>query len=138
MVKTACELCYLGCGMNVYVDNGRMVKVEGMLEHPLNRGALCPKGLAAIDYAYSPDRLKQPLRRRGEAFVETSWSEALKEVSAKLKEYARSYGAKSVAGVIGMPILLGGYSTVSLVRSFSTFTGRRTCFHLKAYATATR
>lgn len=118
VVKTACELCHLSCGMNVYVDNGRMVKVEGMPEHPLNKGALCPKGLAAIDYAYSPDRLKQPLKRSGEKFVETSWSEALNAISTKLKEYAKSYGAKSVAGIIGMPILLGGHSTVSLIRRF--------------------
>ncbi|MEM3150655.1 MAG: molybdopterin-dependent oxidoreductase, partial [Candidatus Nezhaarchaeales archaeon] len=118
IVKTACGLCYLGCGMNVYVDNGKMVKVEGILEHPLNRGVLCPKGLAAIDYAYSSDRLKYPLRRRGEGFVETTWSEALDNVSSKLREYAKNYGAKSVVGIIGMPILLGGYSTVSLVRRF--------------------
>ena len=72
VVKTACGLCHLGCGMNVYVDDSRLVRVEGMREHPLNRGALCPKGLAAIDYACSPDRLRCPLKKGDEGFVETS------------------------------------------------------------------
>ncbi len=83
VVKTACGLCHLGCGMNIYVDGDRAVKVEGMAEHPLNRGMLCPKGLASIDYVYHPDRLKRPLRKVGERWVEVSWKEALDLIASR-------------------------------------------------------
>ena len=118
VVKTACGLCHLACGMNVYVDGGRAVKVEGMREHPLNKGLLCPKGLSSIDYLYHPDRLKAPLKRVGESWVEVSWGEALDLIAGRLRRAIKEHGPRSIAGIIGMPILLGGQSTVSLVRRF--------------------
>ncbi|GAG03248.1 unnamed protein product, partial [marine sediment metagenome] len=57
VVKTACSLCALACGINVYLDGGKIVKVEGMYEHPLNKGILCPRAEAAWEYVYSPERL---------------------------------------------------------------------------------
>jgi len=63
IVKTFCGMCDHGCGMNVYVENGKIVKVEGIPEHPLNKGELCPKGYASIDYLYSSNRLRYPLIR---------------------------------------------------------------------------
>ena len=128
VVKTACGLCHLGCGMNIYVDGDRAVKVEGMAEHPLNRGMLCPKGLASIDYVYHPDRLKTPLRKVGERWVEVSWKEALDLIASRLVEAKKLHGARSIAGIIGMPILLGGHSTVSLVRRFFDVLGSPNVF----------
>ena len=49
-IKTDCILCVWGCGINAYVEDGRLVKVEGMAEHPLNRGVLCPRGEHLVDY----------------------------------------------------------------------------------------
>jgi anaerobic selenocysteine-containing dehydrogenase len=43
-VATDCTICYHSCGMNVLVEDGRIVKVEGLKDHPLNKGQLCPKG----------------------------------------------------------------------------------------------
>lgn len=43
IVKTDCALCYDSCGIDLYVDSGRIVKVEGMSEHSLNRGRICPR-----------------------------------------------------------------------------------------------
>ena len=48
VVKTACQMCSWSCGINVYVRHGRMVKVEGMSEHPLNRGKICIKARVNI------------------------------------------------------------------------------------------
>ena len=60
LIKTDCILCVWGCGINAYVEGGKLVRVEGMTEHPLNQGLLCPRGKALVDYVYSPDRLKYP------------------------------------------------------------------------------
>jgi anaerobic selenocysteine-containing dehydrogenase len=36
MVKTACYLCLSKCGLNVHAKDGKIVKVEGMPEHPVS------------------------------------------------------------------------------------------------------
>ncbi len=63
VIKTDCILCVWGCGINAYVEDGRLVRVEGMTEHPLNQGILCPRGEHLVDYVYSPDRLKYPMKK---------------------------------------------------------------------------
>ena len=62
-IATDCTICYHSCGMNVFVEGGRITKVEGLKDHPLNRGQLCPKGEKAIELVYHPDRLKYPLKK---------------------------------------------------------------------------
>ena len=51
-IATDCTICYHSCGMNVLVEDGRIKKVEGLKDHPLNKGRLCPKGEKAIDLVY--------------------------------------------------------------------------------------
>ena len=40
MVPTFCSLCgpMAGCGLNCYVKDGRLIRVEGMKEAPTNKG----------------------------------------------------------------------------------------------------
>src|SRR5512136_612785 len=61
---TVCSLCPSGCGLDVRVVDGRAVKVEGNALHPVNQGVCCPKGQAALEILYSPERLPGPLRRK--------------------------------------------------------------------------
>jgi anaerobic selenocysteine-containing dehydrogenase len=105
VIKTDCILCVNGCGINAYVDDGKLVKVEGMKEHPLNQGALCPRGQHLIDIVYSPDRLKYPLKRSGSGWKRISWEEALTEISARLQDIKEEFGAHALAifcGSIGV------------------------------------
>ncbi len=37
-----------------------IMHIEGDPDHPVNRGTLCPKGAALIDFVHSPNRLKYP------------------------------------------------------------------------------
>jgi len=103
MVPTICALCgpSSGCGLACYVRDGRLVRVEGMKESPVNRGKLCPKAYASAQWLYSPQRLKHPLRRIGEKgegrFEQISWDEALDTIAAKLGEQKENYGARSLA-----------------------------------------
>ena len=66
-IPTFCAMCGpgLGCGIYAHVRDGRLIKVEGMKESPLNEGRLCAKAYAAPQWVYSPQRLKSPLRRTG-------------------------------------------------------------------------
>lgn len=101
IIKTVCCLCgNSGCGMDVTVEDGRVVKVQGDKDHPESKGALCVKGRAAIEVLYSPDRLQFPLKRvgkRGEGKWERiSWDEALGLISMRLQETKATYGPEAV------------------------------------------
>ena len=61
-------MCYHSCGTEVTVKDGRLVSVAGQKSHPLNKGAICAKGLAIIDHIYHPERLTHPLKRVGDRF----------------------------------------------------------------------
>jgi len=99
--KSACRMCHGGCGVLVYVKNGKVVKVEGNPDSPLNRGTLCPKGRASIEHLYNPNRLKHPLKRlgkRGEGkWKRISWNEALDTIAKKLKDIKDNFGPHCVA-----------------------------------------
>lgn len=98
--KSACRMCHGGCGVLVYVKDGRVVKLKGDPESPLNRGRMCPKGLSSIDQLYSPERLKYPLKRmgkRGEGrWRRISWDEALDTIVAKINGIKKEFGAESI------------------------------------------
>src|SRR5271157_6552638 len=65
VVPTFCAMCgpAANCGVYAFTKNGRFSKVAGMKESPVNAGAVCPKGQAAPQWVYSPDRLKYPMKR---------------------------------------------------------------------------
>lgn len=88
---TGCALCYHSCGMEVTVENGKAVEVAGQKDHPLNKGYLCPKGRAAIEHLYHPDRLKYPLKKVNGEWERVSWDQALTEIAGKLSELSEKY-----------------------------------------------
>lgn len=99
-VNTVCGMCNNVCGMKTYVDDGEIIKVEGLPGHIASGGGLCPKGFAAVEYEYDPKRLRKPLKREGERgedrWSEISWDEALDTIARKLLEFRKEYGAESV------------------------------------------
>ncbi len=104
-IKSTCTLCLAGCGVLIQMKDGKPVKVQGDREHPANRGALCVKGAASLEYLYSPHRLLHPLKRigdRGEGkWQRISWDEALTTIITELNEVKHKYGAEAVAFVRG-------------------------------------
>jgi len=103
IVPTVCLLCPGGCGMLARVADGNLVKVEGSPMHPINLGALCPKGQAAPELLYNPDRLTGPMRRTGERgagqWEAISWDEAIQIVAEKLNQL-RAAGTPERAAVL--------------------------------------
>ena len=106
---TLCCICSPSnhCGVNAYVKDGKLLKVEGTDDHPKNHGLLCTKGASNREFIYREDRILTPLRRVGERgegkFEPISWDEAYKEIAEKLLGFREKYGADSVA-------FYGGYN----------------------------
>jgi len=48
VVKSICPYCAVGCGQNVYVQDGTVTQIEGDPDSPVSRGRLCPKGSASL------------------------------------------------------------------------------------------
>ncbi len=107
--KSICAICdpTTQCGLDLYVRDGRIVKVEGSQENPHNGGTLCSKGAATRQYVYHEDRLRTPLRRVGPRgsgeFVPISWDEALDIVVANLQRLSAESGPESVVFYVGYP-----------------------------------
>ncbi|MBP1742226.1 MAG: anaerobic dehydrogenase, typically selenocysteine-containing, partial [Deltaproteobacteria bacterium] len=100
--KTVCMLCFMVCGIDAYVENGKLVRVEGMKDHAATKGALCPRGYHLPDYVYSPDRLKYPMMRdRSGSLTRVSWEDALSAIAEKLLKIKQEYGARSVGVTVG-------------------------------------
>ncbi len=88
---STCRECSVGCGVLMETRDGRTFKLEGNPDHPLNRGALCARGQAAVQGLYNPDRYRGPMIRKDDKLVPATWTEALQLLSQKLGE-AQSAG----------------------------------------------
>ncbi len=108
IVKTFCaRMDHGGCGILVHLEGGKISKIEGDPDCPLNRGTICAKGLAQIEKLSHPERLLSPLKRtagRGEGkWARISWEEALETIAQKLKEIIEHSGPEAVAFAQGTP-----------------------------------
>ncbi len=97
--KTVCTYCGVGCSFDVWTKDRKVLKVQPQPESPANGIATCVKGKFGWDYVNSPERIKKPLVRRGDEFVEVSWDEAFNVVSEKMKQVKIDHGADAI-GVI--------------------------------------
>lgn len=94
-VRNTCTYCSVGCGMLLFSlgDTARnatrkIFHVEGDPDHPVSRGALCPKGAGVLDYINSPNRLRYPEYRApgSDKWVRLSWEETYQRIAKLLKE----------------------------------------------------
>lgn len=105
IIKSTCGICQIGCGILVHLINGEVVKIEGDPESVLNKGVICPKGKATLEYLNHPNRLLRPLKRMGKRgggkWQPIEWDEALNTVARELANTRDQYGAESVAFLRG-------------------------------------
>jgi len=92
--RNTCPYCSVACGILMYslgdgAKNARasVMHIEGDPDHPVNRGTLCPKGAALIDFIHSPSRLKHPEYRApgSDKWQPISWDEALDRIAKLMK-----------------------------------------------------
>ena len=95
--KTGCVLCAQNCGLEVKVENNRIVKVRPDRQNPRSKGYVCRKGINIAHHQHHAQRLTHPLKRVGEGFEQISWDQAIDEIAAKLKEIVGEHGPRSFA-----------------------------------------
>lgn len=93
--RNTCPYCSVACGIVMYSkgdlkkgDKAEIVHIEGDADHPTNRGTLCPKGSALLDFVHAETRLKYPMIRKpgSDKFERVSWDFALDRIARLLKE----------------------------------------------------
>ena len=103
-----CPLCEATCGLEVTVEDTTVVRIRGDQDDVFSKGFLCPKGTALKGLHHDPDRLRQPMIRRGEvgaedAFEEVTWDEAFAEVERLVTEVTDAHGRASFGAYAGNP-----------------------------------
>lgn len=102
-----CGLCGDRCFLDVWLENGRIVKVAKAKERPHVHGNLCLRGAALKQYLYHPDRLRYPMRRAGPKgsgkFERISWEEAFATIGERLRTVREADGAKATVFYSGHP-----------------------------------
>lgn len=99
MHKTACHGCTNCCPVRVYTEDGRVVKIEGDPDGPLNKGGVCLKCLSQIQTVYSPRHVLHPMKRVGERgenkWEAISWDEAVDLAGEQIATAVKKYGPYS-------------------------------------------
>lgn len=93
--RNTCPYCSVACGVIMYSkgdltkgEKAEITHIEGDVDHPTNRGTLCPKGAALLDFVQSETRLTKPrIRKPGaDKFEELSWDDALDRIARLMKD----------------------------------------------------
>ena len=107
-VPAFCTQCRSRCGCVAVTQGGRLLAIEPLPGHPSGE-KLCPKGRAAPELVYHPDRLTRPLKRtnpKGNAdpgWQPISWDEALDTIASRMHAIADAHGAEQVAFSVTTP-----------------------------------
>jgi NADH-quinone oxidoreductase subunit G len=99
-VPTVCAHCSNGCKTTLSVRNHEILRANNRDLSGINKDFLCVKGRFGFDFTNHPERVRQPLVRKGDKLLPVSWEEAAQTVASKLKA-AYDAGAKDAIGFIG-------------------------------------
>ena len=97
-VASTCQGCTQWCAIQIFVNDGRAVRVRGNPLSKTNHGYVCPRGHMIPQQVYDPDRIKTPMKRTNPAkgrgvdpkFVPITWDEALDTVAERMMALRRA------------------------------------------------
>lgn len=99
-----CPFCEACCGLELDLEENKVVRIRGDASDVFSHGFLCPKAIGLKDLHDDPDRLRTPLIKRNGVFVQASWDEAYAEIERRLPPVIAAGGANAVATVLGNPV----------------------------------
>ena len=107
-VRTACPLdCPDSCTVDVTVEKGRIVKIDGGDENPVTQSFICAKVRRFAERVYGEDRLLYPAVRKSTkgqgTFARVTWDEALDHIAGRMVEIRDRHGAEAI-----LPFCYGG------------------------------
>src|SRR4029450_7529466 len=83
--RSFCRFCHAVCGIEVDVEDGRVLAVRGDRDHVVSQGYLCVKGREPADPHTHPSRLRGAKRRTADGtFVDIASETAMDEVAMRL------------------------------------------------------
>lgn len=97
-VRTTCPYCGVGCQILLYVQDGKIMRSDGVEGVAPNDGRLCVKGRYGYDYVHDHGRLQTPLIKKSGRFVEASWDEAINLIASKFSEIKQKHGPQALGG----------------------------------------
>ena len=98
---TFCRICEALCGLEVDVEDGRVVDIRPDASHVATDGFACPKGLKQHRMLGSPDRLRYPLKRVGSTFERISWEQALTEIGTTVRRLVGERDPDAIGMYVG-------------------------------------
>jgi anaerobic selenocysteine-containing dehydrogenase len=99
--KTQCTICGVSCGLDVEVEDGKVISCRPDETSPRSHGYCCRKGRDSKYFIEHGDRLDYPMKREGDKFVRISWDKAISEISYKLRNIVDTYGPRAICGIGG-------------------------------------
>jgi anaerobic selenocysteine-containing dehydrogenase len=99
-----CPFCEAACGLELDVEEQKVVRIRGDERDVFSQGFLCPKAIGLKDLHDDPDRLRTPLIKRNGQFVAATWDEAYAEIERRLPPVIAAGGPNAVATVLGNPV----------------------------------
>ncbi len=108
--NSTCAQCDAGCSIMGRVREGRVLKLEGNPASSINRGKTCGLGQAGVQAHYNPDRLREPVLRKGDQGENITWEKALSLINEKLDGVPGEQVAFLTGGISGhISVLLKNY-----------------------------
>jgi formate dehydrogenase len=99
-VNSFCRICEALCGIELTVDEGRVVDIRPDGDHVATGGFGCVKGMRQHELYGSPDRLRYPMKRIGKSWKRISWQQAIQEIGEKTRAL-RAVDPDSIAMYVG-------------------------------------
>lgn len=122
IVSKTCPLCEAMCGLHVTVEGGTVAAIRPNPDDVWSRGHICPKGVALGDLHTDPDRLRQPMVKRGGRFEPVSWDAAFSAIEQGLRPVREAHGMEGIAAYIGNPAA-HSHSLARMVAAFMPLSG---------------
>jgi anaerobic selenocysteine-containing dehydrogenase len=95
--QSSCSLnCWDNCGFEVTVEDGKVIKVDGSVQHPITKGKICGRGRMLETRTNSSQRLLYPLKKIDGVFQQITWEMALDEIAAQMSHFKDSFGSTSI------------------------------------------
>ncbi|MFT5033520.1 MAG: anaerobic selenocysteine-containing dehydrogenase, partial [Bacteroidia bacterium] len=98
---TFCRTCEATCGLEVDVQDNRVVVIRPDKKHVVSKGYSCVKGIHFDKVQNSPDRITSPQKRVGKEWHTISWDQAIAEIGSKIRKLVDQNGANSFAHLVG-------------------------------------
>ncbi|MCK8642343.1 molybdopterin-containing oxidoreductase family protein [Mycobacterium colombiense] len=104
-VHTACRNCAALCGIDVTVEDNRVIKISADKQNPHTWHDFCAKGRTANQVVEHPRRILQPMRRIGDSYVEATWEEAINDIATRMNAVVAAGGPDALGIYSGNPTI---------------------------------